>query len=128
MNVQCSMEPICLTVSAKPCFARLVRMTAANVAMLSNMSVDRVEDIRMAAEEAFVYTCSETPNRKVSITFMVNEAHVEMTFKMESDSLAEVDQESPSRMYADLIMTSVCDIYEKREQPACLYLDLRADA
>ena len=53
---------ISLSVSADPRLARLVRMTAANVAMLSSMSVDRVEDIRMAAEEAFIYACSVRPS------------------------------------------------------------------
>ena len=40
---------ITLSVSCDAGLARLVRMTAANVATLSSMSVDRVEDIRMAA-------------------------------------------------------------------------------
>ena len=43
---------ISLVVSCDPDLARLVRMTAANVATLSSMSVECVEDIRMAAEEA----------------------------------------------------------------------------
>ena len=47
--------PITLTVAGDPRLARLVRMTAANVGALCSMSVDRIEDIRMAAEEAFIY-------------------------------------------------------------------------
>ena len=43
---------ISLVVSCDPDLARLVRMTAANVATLSSMSVECVEDIRMAAEAA----------------------------------------------------------------------------
>ena len=39
-----ALDPIVLTVAADPRLARLVRMTAANVAALSSMSVDRVED------------------------------------------------------------------------------------
>ena len=76
-------EPVILTVAADPSLARLVRMTASNVAMLSSMSVERVEDIRMAAEEAFVY--------------------------------------------ADLILTAVCDSYEKRDDSSSLVLTLKAD-
>lgn len=41
--------PITLTVAGDPRLARLVRMTAANVGALCSMSVDRIEDIRMAA-------------------------------------------------------------------------------
>ena len=47
--------PITLTVAGDPRLARLVRMTAANVGALCSMSVDRIEDIRMAAEEAFIF-------------------------------------------------------------------------
>ena len=36
---------IALTVACEPHLARIVRMTAANVATLSSMSVERVEDI-----------------------------------------------------------------------------------
>ena len=46
--------PITLSVAGDPRLARLVRMTAANVGALCSMSVDRIEDIRMAAEEAFI--------------------------------------------------------------------------
>ena len=45
---------VALTVACEPHLARIVRMTAANVATLSAMSVERVEDMRMAAEEAFI--------------------------------------------------------------------------
>ena len=41
--------PITLSVAGDPRLARLVRMTAANVGALCSMSVDRIEDIRMAA-------------------------------------------------------------------------------
>ena len=47
--------PITLSVAGDPRLARLVRMTAANVGALCSMSVDRIEDIRMAAEEAFIF-------------------------------------------------------------------------
>lgn len=43
--------PITLTVAGDPRLARLVRMTAANVGALCSMSVDRIEDIRMAARK-----------------------------------------------------------------------------
>ena len=36
-----------LSVPAEPEFARVVRMTAANLAVLCDMNVDEVEDLRM---------------------------------------------------------------------------------
>ncbi|MFR2950699.1 MAG: hypothetical protein ACLTKG_04840 [Collinsella intestinalis] len=54
---------ISLVVSCDPDLARLVRMTAANVATLSSMSVECVEDIRMAAEEALSTRVPLRPTR-----------------------------------------------------------------
>ena len=50
-----------LSVPAEARFARAVRMTASNLAVCCDMSVDDVEDVRMAAEEGFVYACATRP-------------------------------------------------------------------
>lgn len=122
-----SPDPIVLTVAADPHLARLVRMTASNVGLLSSMSVERVEDIRMAAEEAFIYACAAQPDRPVSIAFDVDDGHVALTFKLEGDDFPEPADDDPTAAYTDLILGSVCDSYEKLEQPARLVLDLKAD-
>ena len=119
--------PINLTVAADPHLARLVRMTAANVAMLSSMSVDRVEDIRMAAEEAFIYACAVKPGCELPISFEVDSAHVCMTFTLGDLDFANVEGDVETSVYADLILGAVCDSYEKREHPAALVLNLKAD-
>ncbi len=117
--------PISLTVASDPHLARLVRMTAANVAMLSSMSVDRVEDIRMAAEEAFIYACSVTPDASVAIDFSVDAEHVAMTFSLDASKAVEPDDQASA--YAELILASVCDSYEKTTSPLVLHLELKAD-
>ena len=122
-----SVAPIRLTVTADPHLARLVRMTAANFAMLSSMSVDRVEDIRMAAEEAFVYACAARPGDELPISFEVDRAHVSMTFDLGDTDFDEVAARDETAAYSDLILGAVCDSYEKREQPAALLLTLKAD-
>ena len=48
------MQTIRLTVPAEPAYARSVRMMAANLAVLGEMTVDDIEDMRMAAEEGFI--------------------------------------------------------------------------
>lgn len=118
--------PISLSITADPRLARLVRMTAANVATLSSMSVDRVEDIRMAAEEAFIYACSVQPHEALSVTFDVDEAHVSMTFGLEGTSVQDAEPAGEAA-YADLILGTVCDTYEKIDDPASLVLTLKAD-
>lgn len=122
-----SASHIALTVACDPNMARIVRMTAANVAALSSMTVDRVEDIRMAAEEAFIYACATSPEEELVIDFEVDGGHVGMTFRLSVPAYAEPSDDDPTAAYADLILGSVCDIYEKHDSPARLYLDVKAD-
>ncbi|MFR3452574.1 MAG: ATP-binding protein [Collinsella sp.] len=86
---------ISLVVSCDPDLARLVRMTAANVATLSSMSVECVEDIRMAAEEAFIYACATSPDETLTIDFDVDSTRVAMTFTLEADAFAEPSADDP---------------------------------
>ena len=118
---------VALSVSCDPHLARLVRMTAANVATLSSMSVDRVEDIRMAAEEAFIYACSTAPGDELNIAFDTDASHLAMTFALDVEAFATPSEDDPSAAYVDLILGSVCDVYEKYECPARLVLDMKAD-
>ena len=118
--------PITLAVTADPRYARLVRMTAANVAMLSQMSVDRVEDVRMAAEEAFIYACSVVPDTALSISFEVDESHVSLSLASAVDEFPPATDGEPAA-YADLILSAVCDAYDKATSPAALNLYLKAD-
>lgn len=118
--------PIALTVAADPRFARLVRMTAANVAMLSSMSVDKVEDLRMAAEEAFISACATTPGQTLSICFDVDAEHVAMDVVLACDAFSVLDPDDPAN-YADVILSTVCDEFAKTEAPAALHIMMRAD-
>ena len=123
-----NLAPISLTVAAAPELARLVRMTARNAGLLASMTLDRVEDVRMAAEEAFVFACSAAHGAPVTIDFSVDDTHVGMTFDCGDAVFPEPSEEDPSAAYIDLILASVCDSYEKEESPARLILDLKADA
>lgn len=118
---------IALAVTCEPHLARIVRMTAANVAALSSMSVERVEDIRMAAEEAFIYACGTAPAKDLHINFEADATHVAMVFELDAESFAEPSSDDPTAAYVDLILGSVCDVYEKCEAPARLVLDVKAD-
>ena len=116
------MNSVSLRLEATPALARLVRMTAANIAVLSSMSVDRVEDLRMAA---FVLACSCIPGQMVTVDFDADDQHVGMTFDMGDAPIVEGDDSAST--YADLILTSVCDSYEKLSNPTRLVLDMKAD-
>ncbi len=120
------LDPIELTVATDPALARLVRMTAANAATLSSMSVDRVEDVRMAAEEAFIYACSLEDCPKITIAFEVDDERVAMHVDLATTAdTGQADEETAA--YADLILASVCDSYEKLDDPLRLELLIKAD-
>lgn len=122
-----SNAPIKLTVACDPSYARLVRMTAANVATLSSMSVERVEDIRMAAEEAFIYACATNGAHELEVFFDVDASHVCMTFTLDVEAFSEPSEDDPTAVYVDLILGSVCDTYQKLSGPAVLVLEVKAD-
>lgn len=120
-------RPIALTLAAEPDHARLVRMTAANVGVLAGMSVDRIEDMRMAAEEAFIYAASADPDGALTITFSFDDDGVRMTFELALDAFPAV-KEGDTAAYADLLLAAVCDSYERTDGPARLVLALGTDA
>ncbi len=99
-------------------------MTAANVGALCSMSVDRIEDIRMAAEEAFIFGCTRLiPTISRSNSMSTNRTWHDFTF----GDQATVDEDDQAAVYAELILASVCDSYEKTAAPLTLSLDLKAD-
>lgn len=116
-----------LEVASSPELARLVRMAAANVAALSGMSVDRIEDMRMVAEEAFIFASSIDPDGVLSIAFDVDADGVSMVFTTGVDSIPTLEEGDPAA-YADLILGAVCDSYEKLASPVRLSLEVRTDA
>lgn len=105
-----------LTVPARSEYAKTVRMTAAELASRTGMSYDDVDDVRMAAEEAFVFACSHV-EVGADITF---------TFDIGADGLAiavgplperaggDTAEESADR-YAAFILEAVCDEFEVQQ-------------
>ncbi len=95
-----------LTVPAEPEFARIVRMTAANLAVCCDMPIDDVEDARMAAEEGFVYACA-TVQDDCDISFTIDDGQVSMTFSLGLE-LKEEDEDS-SLDLVEALLGAICD-------------------
>ena len=95
-----------LTVPAEPEFARIVRMTAANLAVCCDMPIDDVEDARMAAEEGFVYACA-TVQDDCEISFSIDDGQVSMTFSLGLD-MKEEDEDS-SLDLVEALLGAICD-------------------
>lgn len=102
---------VTLTVPAKPAFARSVRMMAANLAVLCSMSVDDVEDARMAAEEAFVYACATHPE-VCRIDFDVTDDGIAMEFSLGGPINTSDANVAEQVGLAQVLLTAVSDSFE----------------
>lgn len=115
-----SAETIRLSIPAEPTYARSVRMMAANLAVVCGMGVDTVEDVRMAAEEGFIYSCSTKPDT-CEVAFEISSEHIGMEF-----SLGEAGAQDDSVEYARLLLAAVCDEFDVAEDGTRLHLLMRA--
>lgn len=100
-----AVETVSLCVPAKAIYARAVRMFARNLAGLQGMTVEEIEDVRMAAEEAFIMSCASGIS-EVNIAVELCEKSLSMRFSLGSEDIAHKLGESYS--YAELILQAVC--------------------
>ena len=110
-----------LSVPAEPSYARSVRMMAANLAVLCSMSVDEVEDARMAAEEAFVYACATQPGI-CEMTFCISEESLRMVFSLGSAMPWENEELAEQISLAELLLSAVSDSYQINEESSELHV------
>jgi serine/threonine-protein kinase RsbW len=102
-------ELITLTVPARGEYAKTVRMAAAELASRLGMSYDEVDDVRMAAEEAFVYACNcVDEDGEVTFTFEVSPGSLGVTVGP-LPGVCEPEGGPREEGYAEFILRSVCD-------------------
>ena len=109
-----------LRVPAEAGFARSVRMTASTLAVCCDMSVDDVEDVRMVAEEGFVYACATSPEA-VDVSFSLAPDAMIMDF-----SLGEEEPDDESIDLVEVLLSAVCDVFSVSEDGRVLHLVKRA--
>lgn len=103
-------DRVTLTVPARGEYARTVRMTAAELAARLGMSYDEVDDVRMAAEEAFVYACDcAGENAEVTFVFVLDEGVLRVEVGPLPMCCASEGSRAASESYAEFILQSVCD-------------------
>jgi serine/threonine-protein kinase RsbW len=118
-------DVITLTVPAKSEYARTVRMTAAALVGRTDMSYDDVEDVRMAAEEAFVYAVETLPEgASVRFDFTVTNTSLEIEVPLGAERVAAGEEAERAAAYAVFILESVCDEYEFTSDEAGAHLRL----
>ena len=106
-------DHITLTVPARSECAKTVRLTAAALAGRIDMSYDDVEDVRMAAEEAFVYAVDTLPEgADVRFDFTIGEGSIAIDVPLGPEKSATNEEDERAAAYAVFILESVCDEYE----------------
>ena len=113
-------DRITLTVPARGEYAKTVRLTAAELASRIGMSYDEVDDVRIAAEEAFVYA-SGCVGEDEHVTFSITVGPESLEIAVGPMSAPGSGAESgPSEGYAEFILRSVCDEFDiSRSQEGC---------
>ncbi len=120
-------DRITLTVPARGEYAKTVRLAAAELASRLGMSYDEVDDVRIAAEEAFVYACDCVgDDEDVTFRFEVSEDALGVTVGPMPDIRGI--RPGVSEGYAEFILRSVCDEFEisRTEEGCMLTLSRRA--
>ncbi|HSK46401.1 MAG TPA: ATP-binding protein [Coriobacteriia bacterium] len=106
-------DRITLSVPARGEYARTVRMTASALVSRMGMSFDGVDDVRMAAEEAFVYAVDTLPeDAEVIFSFIVDDDALEIDVTLGGEPDVSDDEVERRTTYATFILQSVCDSYD----------------
>jgi len=108
-----STDRISLTVPARPEFAKTVRMTASALVSRTGLNYDEVDDVRIAAEEAFVYAVDHS-DVTTEITLEFDLSDESLSIRVSLDDASRVADEDGERRaaYATFILQSVCDRFE----------------
>jgi serine/threonine-protein kinase RsbW len=87
-------------------------MTAAALVGRTEMNYDEVEDVRMAAEEAFVYAVDTLPEgADVRFEFQVTDDSIEISVPLGPRRTVSDEENERAAAYAVFILESVCDEY-----------------
>ncbi|GAV31531.1 anti-sigma regulatory factor [Coriobacteriaceae bacterium EMTCatB1] len=108
-----SPEQVTLTVPARSEYARTVRMTASELAVRLGMAYDRIEDVRMAADEAFVYACARSgPEGTVVFQFeLAGDALTMCVGPISQEQGSGSPLDDAQGRYAAFILEAVCDTF-----------------
>jgi len=106
-------ETVTLIVPARSEYAKTVRMTAATLVSRTDMNYDEVEDVRMAADEAFVYAVETIePGADVRFEFQVIGDLLTIDVSLGTGQRNTTEEAERSATYATFILESVCDSYQ----------------
>jgi serine/threonine-protein kinase RsbW len=118
-------DTVNLRVPAKGEYAKLVRMTAAALSSRMGMNYDQVDDVRMAAEEAFVYAVETLQDgSEVTFEFVLTESELVISVPLGEENPNSDEEAERRAAYATFILESVSDSYEFASGESGPYLRL----
>ncbi len=117
-------DRIVLSVPARGEYARTVRMAAAELASRMGMSIDEIDDVRIAVEESFALAAAHASGADVTFTFALEAGAFAATASTPSNTCGEELEEETGSRYARFILESVCDEFEIRTDDGACYIRL----
>jgi serine/threonine-protein kinase RsbW len=117
-------DRVALTVPARGEYARTVRLTAGELASRVGMTIDDVDDVKLAAEEAFVFSCSHAKGDDIVFSFLLEAGGVEVVVGPVIERGSEAETEGAEGRYARFILESICDEFEMIERDGGHFLRL----
>lgn len=106
-------DRITLTVPARAEYAKTVRMTASALVGRTGLTYDEVDDVRIAAEEAFVYACDHSDKTAtVEMVFDLGDGEFAIRVSLGEHSRTADEEAERRAAYATFILQSVCDRFE----------------
>ncbi len=118
-------DRIVLTIPAQDEYARTVRMTA--VALVSrNASIDLLDDVRIAVDEAFIHVCELSGHGgEITFEFIIDEKTLDVRVGPLAAPQDEDAIEAAQSRYSRFILESVCDEFETCDEEGAVYLRLK---
>ena len=117
-------DTVTLSVPARDEYARTVRMTAVTLAGRAGASMDTIDDVRIAVEEAFIYACGiGSGDERMTFEFSIAEGRLGVRVGPLADRPeAGVSDDEPQDRYARFILESVCDEFDTRREDTDVYI------
>ncbi len=105
-------DRITLTVPSRAEFAKAVRMTASALVSRTGATYDDLDDVRIAAEEVFVYACDHADGEEVTLEFDLELEQVAMRVRLAGAERSTDEEIERRSAYATFILQSVTDHME----------------
>lgn len=117
-------DRVVLTVPARGEYARTVRLAAAELATRVGMNIDDVDDMKLAVEEAFVYSEARLKGEDLTLAFTVGESSIDVMVGPLPGPCADAEDAGAEERYARFILAEVCDEFEVMERDGSCFMRL----